>query len=153
MTPARSGSLAAATAAPAAVPRFDGWRVVAGAFVLAIFGWGLGFYGPPIFLETVTVGRGWPVGLVSAAVTVHFLAGALLVANLPRLHARFGLPAVTRAGACSLALGLAGWAAAAQPWQLFPAALLSGCGWVTMGAAAINAIVAPWFVADRPRAL
>ena len=153
MTPARSGSLVAPAPVPAAAPLFDGWRVVAGAFVLAIFGWGLGFYGPPIFLETVTAGRGWPVGLVSAAVTVHFLAGALLVANLPRLHARFGLPAVTRAGATVLALGLAGWAAAAQPWQLFPAALLSGCGWVTMGAAAINAIVAPWFVADRPRAL
>jgi hypothetical protein len=27
---------------------FYGWRVVAAAFVLAVFGWGLGFYGPPI---------------------------------------------------------------------------------------------------------
>jgi MFS family permease len=147
-------TLASSTARPPApaLP-FDGWRVVAGAFVLAIFGWGLGFYGPPIWLETVTAGRGWPVGLVSAAVTAHYLAGAGLVANLPRLHSRFGLPAVTRAGVVALALGLCGWAAAAAPWQLFLASLLSGCGWVTMGAAAINAIVAPWFVADRPKAL
>jgi MFS family permease len=141
------------TPARLAAPRFDGWRIVAGAFVLAVFGWGLGFYGPPIYLEAVTEGRGWPVGLVSAAVTTHYLAGAILVANLPRLHARFGLPAVTRAGVVALALGLAGWAAAAAPWQLFLATLLSGCGWVTMGAAAINAIVSPWFVADRPKAL
>jgi hypothetical protein len=152
MTPAHPA--APGTALPAAsAPRFDGWRVIAGAFVLAIFGWGLGFYGPPIFLATVTASRGWSVGLVSAAVTTHYLAGALLVAHLPRLHARFGLPAVTRAGAAALALGLAGWAAAAAPWQLFLATLLSGCGWVTMGAAAINAIVAPWFVQDRPKAL
>src|ERR1700730_13953735 len=30
---------------------FYGWRVVQAAFVLAIFGWGLGFYGPPVFLS------------------------------------------------------------------------------------------------------
>lgn len=31
--------------------------------------------------------------------------------------------------------------------------MLSGAGWVAMGAAAVNAIVAPWFVAKRPAAL
>ena len=28
---------------------FYGWRVVGAAFVLAVFGWGMGFYGPPVF--------------------------------------------------------------------------------------------------------
>jgi hypothetical protein len=28
---------------------FYGWRVVGAAFVLAVFGWGVGFYGPPVF--------------------------------------------------------------------------------------------------------
>src|SRR5665811_1175486 len=46
-----------------------------------------------------------------------------------------------------------GWATAAAPWQLFGATLLSGAGWVTMGVAAINAVVAPWFVRGRPAAL
>ena len=32
---------------------FYGWRVVGAAFVLAIFGWGLGFYGPPVYLHAV----------------------------------------------------------------------------------------------------
>lgn len=138
---------------PPAAPPFLGWRVVAGAFVLATFGWGLGFYGPPIYLATVVATRGWPVALVSGAVTLHFLVGALVVANLPRLHRRFGLSAVTRAGVATLALGLGGWALAAHPWQLLGAACLSGAGWVTMGAAAINAVVSPWFVRGRPRAL
>ena len=132
---------------------FFGWRVVAAAFVLATFGWGLGFYGPPIYLHAVREARGWPVSLVSAAVTVHYLSGALVVANLPKLHHRFGLPDVTKAGALSLAAGLIGWSMAQEPWQLFAATLLSGGGWVTMGAAAINAIVAPWFVVQRPKAL
>ena len=87
---------------------FFGWRVVAGAFVLAIFGWGVGFYGPPIFLQQVRDARGWSLPLASAAVTVHFLAGTVVVANLPALYRRFGLPAVTKAGAAALALGIGG---------------------------------------------
>ena len=81
-------------AAPAT--RFFGWRVMWAAFVIAIFGWGVGFYGPPVFLHTLQKTRGWPIGLVSAAVTVHFLLGALAVANMPRLYARFRLAATTK---------------------------------------------------------
>ena len=32
---------------------FYGWRVTGAAFVLAMFGWGLGFYGPPVYLHAV----------------------------------------------------------------------------------------------------
>jgi len=133
--------------------KFYGWRIVGAAFVLAVFGWGLGFYGPPIYLQAVRDLRGWSLPLVSAAVTVHFLFGALVVARLPKLYLRYGLPAVTKAGVLSLALGISGWAVAAEPWQLFAAALFSGAGWVAMGAAAINAILAPWFARTRPAAL
>lgn len=132
---------------------FFGWRVAAAAFVLAIFGWGVGFYGPPIYLHAVREARGWSLSLVSAAVTVHFLLGALVVANLPKLYRRFGVPNVTKAGAISLAIGVTGWAVAQTPWQLFASTVLSGAGWVAMGAAAVNAIIAPWFVRTRPAAL
>ncbi|SEC21332.1 Cyanate permease [Rhizobiales bacterium GAS188] len=132
---------------------FYGWTVVAAAFVVAVFGWGVGFYGPPVYLNAVQQARGWSLPLISGAVTVHFLLGALVVANLPALHARFGLPAVTKAGAISLALGVLGWATASAPWQLYAATILSGAGWVALGAAAINAIISPWFIRSRPAAL
>jgi MFS family permease len=132
---------------------FFGWRVVAAAFVLATFGWGVGFYGPPIYLHAVVERTGWSVALVSAAVTAHFLVGVPVVANMPRLYRRFGIPPVTTIGAALLGLGIVGWAAAREPWQLFAAAALSGCGWVTMGAAAVNALVVQWFVRTRPAAL
>lgn len=132
---------------------FFGWRVVAGAFVVAVFGWGLGFYGPPVYLHAVREARGWSIALTSTAVTVHYLCGAVVIANLPKLYRRFGLATVTRLGSLMLALGLVGWAMAELPWQLFAATLLTGCGWVTLGAAAINAIIAPWFVRHRPKAL
>jgi len=94
--------------------KFQGWRIVGAAFVLAVFGWGLGFYGPPIYLQAVRDSRGWSLPLVSAAVTVHFLFGALVVARLPGLYLRYGLPAVTKAGVLALAVGISGWAAAVR---------------------------------------
>lgn len=132
---------------------FYGWRVVAAVFVLATFGWGIGFYGPPIYLQTIHEVRGWSLNVVSIAVTAHFLVGAIVVANLPKLYRWFGVARVTKAGSAALAAGIAAWALAQQPWQLFAATLLSGGGWATMGAAAVNAIVAPWFVRTRPAAL
>jgi hypothetical protein len=81
---------------------FFGRRVVAAAFVLAMFGWGLGFHGPPVFLQTVREERDWSVVLVSSAVTLHFLVGAVL-----------------------LAAGILGWAVAQEPWQLLLATCLS----------------------------
>lgn len=137
---------------PSSAP-FFGWKVLYATFVLAIFGWGVGFYGPPVFLHAVVQRTGWSVALVSGAVTLHFLAGTVVVANLPRLHRRIGVARTTAGGAVLLALGVAGWAVAQAPWQLFAVAALSGMGWVTLGAAAVNALIAPWFVRRRPAAL
>ena len=62
----------------------------------------------------------------------------------PDSHTRHGIPATTLAGAIVLAAGVLGWATAVQPWQLFAAATLTGGGWVPLGAAGVNAIIAPW---------
>lgn len=132
---------------------FFGSKVVAATFVMAVAGWGIGFYGPPIFMYAVIQNTGWSLALCSAAVTLHFLAGTFVVVKLPRLYMRFGLPLTTVAGALTLAVGVYGWSVASQPYQLFIAALLSGFGWVAMGAAAVNAIIAPWYVSKRPAAL
>ena len=142
-----------ATTAQAKPGAFYGWRVVGAAFIVAIFGWGLGFYGPPVYLHAVRELRGWSLALVSVAVTAHFLIGAIVVATLPKLYRRFGVSAVTKAGALSLGAGVTGWAVAQAPWQLLAATLLSGAGWAAMGAAAVNQIVSPWFIRARPAAL
>ncbi|MCE2646894.1 MAG: MFS transporter [Burkholderiaceae bacterium] len=134
-------------------PKFFGPWAVRSAFVLAVFGWGVGFYGPSIYLAEVIGRTGWTLGLVSLAVTLHFLFGAIVIANLPRVYARVGLPVTTVAGAVVTTLGLLGWATASHPWQLFVAALATGAGWVTMGAVAVNAIVSPWYTRERPSAL
>lgn len=132
---------------------FFGWRVMWAAFVLAGFGWGLGFYGPPIYLYAVAERTGWPLEHVSLAVTVHFLSGAVVVINLPRLIGRFGIARIVGVGALSVAIGIIGWSLAGERWQLYLAAVLTGGGWVTMSAAGINAIIARWFDRHRPMAL
>jgi len=101
---------------PPASP-FFGPSVVRAAFLLAVFDWGTGVCGPPVYLHAVVARSGWPLAAVSRATAV---AGAILTS-----------------------LGMLGWALAAERCQLFAAALASGGGWVTMGAFAINAIVAP----------
>jgi hypothetical protein len=132
---------------------FFGWRVVGAAFVVALFAWGIGFYGPPIFLQSLHIGRGWPIPMISAAITCQFVLGAVVIANLAGLHRRFGLRAVTRVGAVLTAIGLVGWASAQTPFQLFAATVPSGAGWALTSGAALNAMVAPWFVRRRPAAL
>src|SRR5215472_18006143 len=101
-------SLAASNPAAASVRKstFYGWHVVAAVFVLATFGWGLGFYGPPVYLHAVREARGWSLATVSTGVTVHFLFGAIVVANLPRLYKSFGVAIVTKVGSIALATGI-----------------------------------------------
>jgi len=64
---------------------FYGWRVVSATFVLAAFGWGMGFYGPPVFLSVLHDTRGWPLAFISASVTGHFLIGAVTAGGVSAL--------------------------------------------------------------------
>ncbi|MCI0993690.1 MFS transporter [Pseudomonas corrugata] len=133
--------------------RFFGKTVLACTFILAMIGWGIGFYGPPIYMQSVMERTGWPIAQVSTAVTLHFLSGTIVIANLPRLYARFGIPTITLLGSIVLGIGVNIWAQADQLWVLYAGALCSGIGWVTLGAAAVNTLVAPWYVKERPKAL
>ena len=120
---------------------------------MAVFGWGVGFYGPPIFLYEVMKRTGWSLAQVSSAVTLHFLVGALVITQLPRVHRHFGVGKTAVAGSLLSGIGVWGWAHASAPWQLWISALASGAGWVTMGAVAVNAVISTWFDRDRPSAL
>ena len=46
------------------------WKGVAAAFVVVVFGWGVGFYGPAVFLNVLHQQRGWPLSAISAAIAV-----------------------------------------------------------------------------------
>ncbi|HEX9325103.1 MAG TPA: MFS transporter, partial [Reyranella sp.] len=60
---------------------------------------------------------------------------------------------ITIGGVLLTSAGAVAWTNALQAWQLVPALLLSGAGWAAMSGAALNAMVAPWFERDRPKAI
>ena len=134
-------------------PRFPGWSVVWVAFAVATCAWGISFYGPSVFLQTLHTTRGWSIATISSAITAHFLISAVIVSQLPSIHGRFGLAHATSAGIIVSAIGIVAWASVAEPWQLFGAALLTGAGWALTSGAAINAMISRWFDRDRPQAL
>jgi ribosomal protein S18 acetylase RimI-like enzyme/MFS family permease len=132
---------------------FFGWKVVAVAFTVAAFAYGVGFYGPSVFVATLHQGRGWSVSVISAAITAHFLLSAMMVVHLADAHHRFGIARVTRAGILASAIGILGWSLATAPWHLFAASVLTGAGWAATSGAAINTMVSPWFNRRRATAL
>src|SRR6266852_6009591 len=60
--------------------RYEGWRIVVVCFLVATFGWGLGFYGQSVYVAELHRLHGWPASLVSSGTTFFYLFGALLVA-------------------------------------------------------------------------
>lgn len=136
-----------------AASRYLGWFVAWAACIIAVFVWGVGFYGPSVFLQTLYATRGWSIATISTAVTVHFLLSAAIVWYLPEIHRLLGIALTTTAGAVLSAIGLIAWSGAWEPWQLFAAATLSGAGWAVTSGAALNAMIAPWFERERPKAL
>ena len=63
---------------------FYGWNVMGATFAMAFFSFGLGFYGLTVYLATLQRLHGWSASVVSAPVTVYYVAGALL--TRPRAH-------------------------------------------------------------------
>jgi MFS family permease len=134
-------------------PSFFGKTVVVSAFLLSLFGWGVGHYGPSVFLHMVIVRTGWSLALVSSAVTFHFLLGAIVVTQIPKIHRYLGLHGTVILGAIALGLGIVGWSLASTPFQLFLSAAVTGSSWVLLSAVTVNAIVSTWFEVGRPKAL
>ena len=66
--------------------RYDGWRIVVVCFLLATFGWGLGFYGQSVYVAELQRLHGWPASLISSGTTFFYLFGAALVAFVSEAH-------------------------------------------------------------------
>jgi 4-amino-4-deoxy-L-arabinose transferase-like glycosyltransferase len=51
--------------------RYDGWLIVLVCFLLATFGWGLGFYGQRVYVAELHRLHGWPASLISSGTTFY----------------------------------------------------------------------------------
>ena len=134
------------------LPLYHGWLVVAAAFLVALYGFGLGFYGPGIYLVTLKALHGWPIAELSSAITTYYVLGAtLLFFWVGQLFDRHGARKIILMGTVAMACGVTLLALVTRPWHVYVAFAVMSVGWATMSGAAINIIVAPWF--DRRRGL
>jgi MFS family permease len=140
-----------AGAMPVARPLYHGWLVVGGAFLIALFGWGFGFYAPGIYLVTLEHRHGWSATEISVAITAYYLSSATLVFFAGTIFAKFGARRVVGIGTVAMAAGAVLLTLITQPWQTYAGFALMSVGWAAMGTASINIIVAPWF--DKRRGL
>jgi len=130
---------------------FYGWNVVGATFIMALFTFGLGFYGLTVYVATLQRLHGWSASAVSAPVTVYYVAGALLTAVIGEVYERLGPRLVVIPASVAMAAGIAALGLVTQPWHLYPVFLVMAVGWGSMSGAAINIILAPWW--ERRRGL
>jgi MFS family permease len=131
--------------------RYDGWRVVAVCFLLATFGWGLGFYGQSVYLAELHRLHGWPASLISSATTLFYLFGAVLVAFVSEAVRGFGPRNCLLGGVIAMAVAAALMGQVAAPWQLYLADALLAFGWAGTSLGIINNTLGLWF--DRKRGM
>src|SRR5450432_1986168 len=99
--------------------RYDGWRIVFVCFLLATFGWGLGFYGQSVYVAELHRLHGWPASLISSGTTFFYLSGAALVAFVSEAIRSFGPRKCLIAGTLAMAAAAVAIGQVREPWQLY----------------------------------
>lgn len=148
-------------ALPPAVPRsadetsirYEGWRIVGVCFLLATFGWALGFYGQSVYLAELQRIHGWPASLIGGATTFFYLFGALLVAFLSEAMRALGVRTCLLGGVLIMAVASALLGQVTQQWQLYPAYALLAVGWAGTSLGAVTNTLGLWFHKKRGMAI
>jgi MFS family permease len=133
--------------------RYEGWRIVAVCFLVATFGWGLGFYGQSVYLAELHRLRGWPTTLISTATTFFYLFGAVLVAFISEAMRSFGPRNCLLGGVVAMAAAAALIGEVTAPWQLYAVNALLALGWAGTSLGAITNTLGLWFDKKRGMAI
>jgi MFS family permease len=133
--------------------RYEGWRVVAVCFLIATFGWGLGFYGQSVYLAELQRIHGWPASLISAGTTFFYLFGALMVGFVAEAMRAFGPRTCLIAGVLAMATAALALGQVRELWQLYLADVLLAFGWAGTSLAIITNTVSLWFEHRRGMAI
>jgi predicted MFS family arabinose efflux permease len=133
--------------------RYEGWRIVVVCFLVATFGWGLGFYGQSVYVAELHRLRGWPASLISSGTTFFYLFGALLVAFVSEAIRAFGPRNCLVAGVLAMAAAAVSIGQATEPWQLYLANAVLAFGWAGTSLGIITNTLGLWFDTKRGMAI
>ena len=120
-------------------------HVVAALFVVAVFAWGLAFYGLGFYLNELPTRGGWSIGLLSGLTFVFYaistVLGFLVGMTLQRTDGRpVFLTGAAALGAAAIAMGTA-----TSTAQLVAAYLLLAVGWACLNMNPISSTVLAWY--------
>ena len=133
--------------------RYDGWKIVFVCFLLATFGWGLGFYGQSVYVAELHRLRGWPTSLISSGTTFFYLFGAALVAFVSEAIKAFGPRNCLIAGTFAMAAASISIGQVSEPWQLYLANAVLAFGWAGTSLGIITNTLGLWFDNKRGMAI
>ncbi|WMT78894.1 MFS transporter [Bradyrhizobium sp. Ash2021] len=133
--------------------RYEGWRIVLVCFLLATFGWGLGFYGQSVYVAELHRLRGWPASLISSGTTFFYLSGAALVAFVSEAIRAFGPRKCLIAGTLAMAAAAISIGQVREPWQLYAANAVLAFGWAGTSLSVITNTLGLWFDHKRGMAI
>ena len=133
--------------------RYEGWRIVVVCFLVATFGWGLGFYGQSVYLAELHRLRGWPTSLISTATTFFYLFGAVLVAFISEAMRSFGPRNCLLGGVVAMAAAAVLIGEVTAPWQLYAVNALLALGWAGTSLGVITNTLGLWFDKKRGMAI
>ena len=132
---------------------YEGWRIVVVCFLLATFGWGLGFYGQSVYVAELHKLHGWPASLISSGTTFFYLFGAALVAFVSEAIKAFGARSCLIAGTFAMAIAAVAIGEVREPWQLYLANALLAFGWAGTSLGIITNTLGLWFDKKRGMAI
>jgi MFS family permease len=139
------------TPTPEGSIRYEGWRIVAVCFLLAIFGWAFGFYGQSVYVAELQRLHGWPASVISSSTTFFYLFGAGLVAFVAETIKAAGPRNCMIGGIILMAAGGVAIGQVREPWQLYLANAVLAFGWAGTSLGMITNTLGLWF--DRKRGM
>jgi predicted MFS family arabinose efflux permease len=132
---------------------YGGWRIVVVCFLVATFGWALGFYGQSVYLAELHRLHGWPASLISSATTFFYLFGAVIIVFVSEAMRRVGPRNCLLAGVLVMAAAAVSIGQVREPWQLYAASAVLAFGWAGTSLAIITNTLSLWFDQKRGMAI
>jgi MFS family permease len=127
--------------------------MVMACLVIAVLIWSFGLFGASVYLHEISQAHGWSIALISSAVTLSLVIGAISSTFVGSVIANCGPRWVVLLGAFALAVGLAGMGEVRALWQVYAAFGFIGLGWACLSTTAITTTLAPWFELYQGRAV
>lgn len=137
----------------APVPSY-GWVIVAATLLVQTVSSGLGFYNMSVYINRLAAELAAPVGQISFAVTLFFVAGGVAGLYVASMLRRYAVRTIMIVGTLIAALALGSVGLATEVWQIYLLFILFGIGNAGVSIVIATTLITQWFPGpDRSMAL